>query len=90
MTEEPKQIHYFNMFKDGIASILFIVVGNGLRVKMDLILLKINRPISDSFFTWELFLKVSASLSMWIGILVGLVTLYRFVVEKKKEYKRNK
>ena len=86
------QTHSINtgsMVRDIVGSISLIVIGNSLKVKID--------SIVDSIYTgggdpelWAFVLKASSVISMWTGIAVGCMALYRFIMERIELYREKK
>ena len=92
MTESSKlTFPIIEMIKDAFFSIVFIVGGNALRLRIGGILEEIHKvsPPEDSFLNWELALRWTSLITMWVGIAVGVLTLYKFFAGKYESYKAN-
>jgi len=96
MTETENSIlPNFVMIKDAFFSLVFIIGGNSLRLKIDTIIASVHSesiPNQDSLMIWEVLLKATSWVSMMIGIIVGCIMAYSFIEGKIKDYKikRNK
>ena len=82
------------MFKDALFSIAFIIGGNTLRVRMDSIIdsiLATSLPVYNIFgLPLDFWLKITSGIAMWVGIIVGLTTIYSFIKSRVDYYKQKR
>lgn len=74
---------------DVIGSISLILGGNFLKTKIDKIINSIYVDGGDPEL-WAFMLRFSSIVSMWIGVAVGCVALYKFVRERIDLYNEKK
>lgn len=82
------------MFRDALMSIMFIVGGNTLRIRMDSIIdsiLATSLPVYNIFgLPLDFWLKITSGIAMWVGIIVGLITIHSFIKSRVEYYKQKR